>query len=49
VADRYRRISLEFVEINVEIGAANSSRVDLEDNLSSPSPRLRDVLYFDVP
>jgi hypothetical protein len=49
MADRDRRMSLEFVEINVEVGTANPSRINLEHDLPSPSLRLPDLLYFDIP
>jgi hypothetical protein len=43
MADGDRRICLKFVEINVQIGAANPRRINVDYNLPGTGLRLRDV------
>jgi hypothetical protein len=49
MADGDWRICLKFVEINVQIGAANPRRINLDYNLPGTGLRLRDIEYFNVP
>jgi hypothetical protein len=49
MADRDRRISLKFVEIDVQVGAANPRRTHLDYNLPGAGLRFRDIQYVYVP
>src|ERR1700693_68023 len=48
VTHRHRRQGLEFVEINVKIGAANSRGIDLGNDLFGTRDRHRQLLNADV-